>query len=106
METRGEVDRSFERLYRLHRGEVYGAALRDLGNVHDAEDVTQAAFVDAYRAILRGSRPESPRAWLLAIGENVRRRRFRAARHRPAEQPVTADTLPAPELPIRQLRTT
>lgn len=84
--TRGEADQSFERLYRLHRDDVYGASLRELGNVHDAEDVTQAAFVDAYRAILRGSRPDSPRAWLLAIAENVRRRRFRSGRTRPREE--------------------
>jgi RNA polymerase sigma-70 factor (ECF subfamily) len=72
--------------------------LRELGNPHDAEDVTQAAFVDAYRAVLRGTRPQSPRAWLLAISENVRRRRFRTAQRRPREDlvedadfPLTAD---------------
>ena len=72
--------------------------MRELGNAHDAEDVTQAAFVDAYRAVLRGTRPESPRAWLLAISENVRRRRFRTAQRRPREDlvedadfPLTAD---------------
>ena len=89
--TRADADRSFERLYVQHRRDVFGAALRDLGNVHDAEDVTQAAFIDAYRAILRGSSPESPRAWLLAIGENVRRRRFRTALRRPREEPLDAE---------------
>src|SRR6187401_844988 len=61
-EARAEADLDFERLYAGHRGEVFRAALRELGNVHDAEDVTQAAFIDAYRAVLRGSRPEAPRA--------------------------------------------
>nr|MBA2460733.1 sigma-70 family RNA polymerase sigma factor [Actinomycetota bacterium] len=101
-EARAEADRSFERLYELHRRDVYGAALRELGNVHDAEDVTQAAFVDAYRAILRGSRPESPRPWLLAIAENVRRRRFRTALHRPREEPLDIETAPAAEVPSEQ----
>ena len=87
-EARAEADLDFERLYAGHRGEVFRAALRELGNVHDAEDVTQAAFIDAYRAVLRGSRPEAPRAWLLAIAENVRRRRFRTARRRPREEPL------------------
>ena len=100
--TRDEVDRSFEHLYRLHRREVYGASLRELGNVHDAEDVTQAAFVDAYRAILRGSRPVSPRAWLLAIAENVRRRRFRAAGRRPREERGDPERMPASEPPREQ----
>lgn len=79
------MDASFEELYRGHHADVFRAALRELGNVHDAEDVTQAAFVDAYRAVLRGSRPEAPRAWLLAIAENVRRRRYRTAQRRPRE---------------------
>jgi len=87
-ELRAEANRSFERLYEQHRQDVYVAALRELGNPDDAEDVTQAAFVDAYRAILRGSEPDSPRAWLLAIGVNVRRRRFRTALLRPREEPL------------------
>jgi RNA polymerase sigma-70 factor (ECF subfamily) len=85
-DARAAVDLSFEELYRGHHADVFRAALRELGNVHDAEDVTQAAFVDAYRAVLRGSRPESPRAWLLAIAENVRRRRYRTAQRRPREE--------------------
>jgi RNA polymerase sigma factor (sigma-70 family) len=80
-----------ERLYEGHRAEVYRTALRALGNADDAEDVTQAAFVDAYSAILRGSRPSAPRAWLLAIAENVRRRRFRTALRRPREEPFGAE---------------
>ncbi len=96
--ARAAVDLAFEELYRGHRADVYRAALRELGNADDAEDVTQAAFVDAYRAVLRGTTPQSPRAWLLAISENVRRRRFRTAQRRPREDlvedadfPITAD---------------
>jgi RNA polymerase sigma-70 factor (ECF subfamily) len=96
-DTRADAERSFEQLYRGHRGDVYRAALRELGNVHDAEDVTQAAFVDAYRAVLRGTRPQAPRAWLLTIAENVRRRRFRTAVRRPREEPLDADAALAAE---------
>ena len=103
--ARAAVDLAFEELYRGHRADVYRAALRELGNAHDAEDVTQAAFADAYRAVLRGTRPQSPRAWLLAISENVRRRRFRTAERRPREQLVDdADFPPAAELPYEQSR--
>ena len=87
------------------RADVYRAALRKLGNAHDAEDVTQAAFADAYRAVLRGARPQSPRAWLLAISENVRRRRFRTAQRRPREELVDDADFPlAAELPYEQSR--
>ena len=95
-EARGDADRAIERLYRWHRDDVFRAALRELRNVQDAEDVTQAAFVDAYRAVLRGSKPDSPRAWLLAIAENVRRRRFRSSLRGPREEPL--DEAVAPEV--------
>ena len=96
-DTRADAERSFEQLYRGHRNDVYRAALRALGNSEDAEDVTQAAFVDAYRAVLRGTRPQAPRAWLLTIAENVRRRRFRTSLRRPREEPLDADAALAAE---------
>ncbi|HET8953211.1 MAG TPA: RNA polymerase sigma factor, partial [Solirubrobacteraceae bacterium] len=101
--THAAAARTFEELYRGHHAEVFRAALRELGNVHDAEDVTQAAFVDAYRAVLHGTEPQSPRAWLLAISENVRRRRSRTAQRRPRELPlVDADSPLAADLPTEQ----
>ena len=61
--------------------------------------------MDAYRAVLRGTRPQSPRAWLLAIAENVRRRRFRTAQRRPREELVDDADFPlAAELPYEQTR--
>jgi RNA polymerase sigma-70 factor (ECF subfamily) len=90
-----------EGLYRTHRNEVYRASLRQLGDHHDAEDVTQTAFLDAYKAILRGSKPDLPRPWLLAIAENVRRRRFRTTLRRPREVPLMDEALPSAEPPWR-----
>ena len=72
-----EADRSFERLYRTHRRDVYNFVLHDVRNPDEAEDVTQVAFLNAYRALRRGHPPEKPRAWLLTIAQNVSRRRFR-----------------------------
>ncbi len=103
-----DANRAFESLYRTHRDVVYRAALRDLRDAHAAEDVTQAAFVDAYRAVLRGSRPQAPRAWLLAIATNVRNRSFRQALARPREVPLdegaSADA-PPPSASASQLKT-
>jgi RNA polymerase sigma-70 factor (ECF subfamily) len=77
-ETRvAEADLSFERLYRTHRRDVYNFVLHDIRNPDEAEDVTQVAFLNAYRALRNGHPPEKPRAWLLTIAQNVARRRFR-----------------------------
>jgi RNA polymerase sigma factor (sigma-70 family) len=82
---RPRSDRSFDRLYRNHAPEVYRYALAVLGNRADAEDATQTTFLNAFRAIERGERPEKARNWLIAIAHNVCRHRFRHARRRPWE---------------------
>jgi RNA polymerase sigma factor (sigma-70 family) len=78
-------DTSFERLYRRHRRDVYGAVLRDVRDPDEAEDVTQIAFMNAFRAIRRGEEPDKPRAWLVTIARNVVRRRYQALARRPQE---------------------
>jgi RNA polymerase sigma factor (sigma-70 family) len=87
-----DPDRSFERIYRRHRREVYGSVLRDVRDPDEAEDVTQAAFLNAFRALRRGDRPEKPRAWLLTIARNVVRRRARLRAVRPQEVELEADS--------------
>ena len=78
-------DRVFERLYRRHVDDVYRYALAVLGNRADAEDVTQTAFLNAYRAFQSGQQPEQPLNWLIAITHNVCRQRFRDAARQPRE---------------------
>src|SRR5262249_23652128 len=74
----------FERYYARHANEVYRFALSRLGDPHDAEDVTQATFLNAYRAFSRGHRPSDPRAWLLALARNLCYDRYRSNARRPA----------------------
>ncbi|HEV3478573.1 MAG TPA: sigma-70 family RNA polymerase sigma factor [Gaiellaceae bacterium] len=78
-------DRAFERLYRRHVHDVYRYVLAVLRNQADAEDATQATFLSAYRAFMRGEEPLKPRNWLLKIAHNECRQRFRAASRRPVE---------------------
>jgi RNA polymerase sigma factor (sigma-70 family) len=85
LEQRIENDSSFERMYRDHRRDVYGAVLREVRDPAEAEDVTQIAFLNAFRAMRRGERPEKPRAWLVTIARNVVRRRYRDLMRRPQE---------------------
>jgi RNA polymerase sigma factor (sigma-70 family) len=79
------LDRSFERIYRRHVGDVYRYALTVLRNPSDAEDVTQTTFMNAYRAFTRGERPRNAQNWLIAITHNVCRQRFRQSLRRPEE---------------------
>jgi len=63
-----------ERLYREHRAGLVRLVERELHDHHEAEDVVQTAFLDAQRALERGTIPHNPRAWLAAIALNAARR--------------------------------
>jgi RNA polymerase sigma factor (sigma-70 family) len=75
----------FDRLYRDHAAAVYRYAYAVLGNHADAEDVTQQTFLNAYRAMARGTKPRKAENWLLTIAHNEVRRHFRSAHGRPFE---------------------
>jgi len=76
------VPTEIERLYREHRAALVRLVERELRDHDDAEDVVQTAFLDAQRALERGTTPRHPRAWLAAIalnaGRRLRRRRLNA----------------------------
>ena len=85
LRLKGAGDPAFEQLYRKHAREVYQYALALTANPADAEDVTQTAFLNAYRAYQRGERPHKPHNWLITITHNVCRMRWRQAGSRPNE---------------------
>src|SRR4051794_14638277 len=89
-------DRSFERLYRRHARDVYRFVLAVVRNPTEAEDVTQTAFLNAYKAFKRGERPERPRSWLFAIAHNQIRSRHRFRLRRPREVPFDETLLDLP----------
>ena len=65
-----------------HRGDVYNASLRILGNAADAEDVTQDTFVAALQRMSTYDPAQAIGPWLRAIARNraidLLRRRARA----------------------------
>lgn len=77
---KGDLD-SFNKLVESHQRQVYNLALRMLGTAQAAEDVTQEAFLSAFRAI-RGFRGGNFRAWLLRIAANACYDQLRRARRR------------------------
>ena len=88
-----------ERLYREHRAGLVRLVERELHDHHDAEDVVQTAFLDAQRALERGTIPRNPSAWLATIalnaGRRLRRRRLNAE---PLEEYAVQEALGMPEI--------
>lgn len=96
----GRDPRQFEALYRKYLPQVYSFAFYELGNHHDAEDVTERTFLSALAALPRfeerGDGPSTFRVWLFRIARNAisnHRRSLARRREAPAE---LADALPAP----------
>lgn len=58
-------------LYEGTRGAVYATALGVLGNPHEAQDVTQEAFVRLWEASPGYRSQGSPMAWMLTITRNL-----------------------------------
>jgi RNA polymerase sigma factor (sigma-70 family) len=80
----------FDRLYRHHAASVYRYAYAVLGNHADAEDVTQQTFLNAYRAMARGTKPRKAENWLLTIVHNEVRRHLRSTQGRAFEVELDA----------------
>lgn len=59
-----------ECLYREHAQRVFAICASVLRNRHEAEDAAQQVFLSAFRALLRGSEPADPSAWLATIARN------------------------------------
>ncbi len=79
--ARGGDSDAFEEIFCLYHARIYSYVYRLLGNVQDAEDLTQDSFLKAYRALLRGEKPLDLSAWLYRIASNtcldmLRRRRL------------------------------
>jgi len=75
---------SFERLYEMYRGRVFGTAYRMLSNRADAEDVTQDVFVKVFKKLKSFRGDSAVSTWIYRIAVNAcldfrRRRRLRQA---------------------------
>lgn len=85
-ESKAEVDRDFERLYRDHLRDVYSYSYYRIGNHHDAEDLTEQTFLQAYRHFARARRESDGRPlrpWLIRIAHNLAANYHRDRSRRP-----------------------
>jgi len=99
VDSKAEIDRAFEELYRDHLRDVYSYAYYRVGNHHDAEDLTEQAFLQAYRHFERAQRESSGRPlrpWLIRIAHNLASNYHR---DRSRRQEAALDTVEPPSHP-------
>src|SRR4029450_12879596 len=94
---RNRPEQEFEKLYRRYAEEIFRYALLVLRSRPDAEDVTQAPFVRAYRALQKGEHVRKPDNWLIKIAHNECRRHLASASRRGVEVELDPALVPAPE---------
>ena len=95
---KAELDRAFSDLYRAHLRDVYSYSYYRVGNHHDAEDLTEQAFLQAYRHFERAQRESDGRPlrpWLIRIAHNLASNYHRDRSRRPQTPLDNADPLPA-----------
>ena len=97
--SKSELDRSFSELYRTHLRDVYSYAYYRVGNHHDAEDLTEQTFLQAYRhyeRALRESDGRPLRPWLIRIAHNLAANYYRDRARRPESAIEDAAVISAP----------
>ena len=99
VEDKQRLDRDFTELYRAHLRDVYSYAYYRIGNHHDAEDLTEQTFLQAYRHFDRAQRESNGRPlrpWLIRIAHNLAANYYRDRSRRPMTRLEDAAVLSAP----------
>ncbi len=83
---KAQLDAEFSDLYRAHLRDVYSYAYYRIGNHHDAEDLTEQTFLQAYRHFERAQRESDGRPlrpWLIRIAHNLAANLYRDRARKP-----------------------
>ena len=84
--------RAFEALYRLHIDKVYGICLRMTGNVSEAEDCAQEAFIQAWNKMDKFRGDSAFSTWLHRIAVNTVLGRIRKSKREQDRIQAVTDT--------------
>jgi RNA polymerase sigma-70 factor, ECF subfamily len=93
------LDRDFTEIYRAHLRDVYSYAYYRIGNHHDAEDITEQTFLQAYRHFERAQRESNGRPlrpWLIRIAHNLAANYYRDRSRKPQTNLDDAAILSSP----------
>jgi RNA polymerase sigma-70 factor (ECF subfamily) len=89
--TKGGDSKAYEELVIRHQRRAFNVAYRILGDYDEALDITQDAFIQAYRSVA-GFREESRFSyWLLTIAVNLCRNRLRQWKRRARNRTASID---------------
>ena len=102
---KAQLDAEFSDLYRAHLRDIYSYAYYRVGNHHDAEDLTEQTFLQAYRHFERAqreSRGRPLRPWLIRIAHNLAANLYRDRARKPA-MPIDETTMLAAPHTTEQL---
>ena len=83
---KAKLDADFSDLYRAHLKDVYSYSYYRVGNHHDAEDLTEQTFLQAYRHFERAQRESHGRPlrpWLIRIAHNLAANYYRDRSRKP-----------------------
>ena len=97
--TKAQLDAEFSELYRSHLRDVYSYAYYRVGNHHDAEDLTEQTFLQAYRHFERAQRESNGRPlrpWLIRIAHNLAANFYRDRSRKPQTTIEDAAIISAP----------
>jgi len=97
--TKAELDKAFSELYRAHLRDVYSYSFYRVGNHHDAEDLTEQTFLQAYRHLeraLRESQGRPLRPWLIRIAHNLAANFYRDRARKPQSAIEDAGMISSP----------
>ncbi len=95
-EAKAALDRDFSDLYRAHLRDVYSYSYYRVGNHHDAEDLTEQTFLQAYRHFARAQRESNGRPlrpWLIRIAHNLAANYYRDRARKPQTNLEDAGTI-------------
>jgi RNA polymerase sigma-70 factor (ECF subfamily) len=97
--AKARLDADFTELYRTHLRDVYSYAYYRIGNHHDAEDLTEQTFLQAYRHFDRAQRESHGRPlrpWLIRIAHNLAANYYRDRSRKPQTSLDDASVVSAP----------
>ncbi|MDE0042970.1 MAG: sigma-70 family RNA polymerase sigma factor [Candidatus Poribacteria bacterium] len=97
-------EQAFVDLVRAYHAFVYAVVIGIVNNSHDAEDVVQEVFINAYRGLSQLEDTTKFKSWLAEVGRNCARNWLRKQRFDTVPiDAVSADTLQTAESPDTQL---